>query len=140
VPVIIALKQQETQTMKTMRNNRVLGFKGLSAAMLAVAIATMVHVPTATAGHGAAWGIGGLLAGHFLTDMSNRKREQTQALNTMAYGSPSGHAVPAVVAVQAPSPTMSIEQKLNELNKLAAGGYITPEEYKAKKQALLNSL
>ena len=36
--------------------------------------------------------------------------------------------------------TATLEQKLNELNKLAAGGYITPEEYKAKKQALLSSL
>ena len=29
---------------------------------------------------------------------------------------------------------------LRYLNELAAGGYITPEEYKAKKQAILNSL
>ena len=40
----------------------------------------------------------------------------------------------------AASTSMTSEQKINQLNKLAAGGYITPEEYKAKKQAILNSL
>ena len=30
--------------------------------------------------------------------------------------------------------------KDDELNKLAAGGYITPEEYKAKKKAILDSM
>jgi hypothetical protein len=124
--------------MKTMQY-RVFGVKVLPAAALAIATSMMAYAPTATAGHGGAWAIGGLLAGHLLTDRSNQRREQTQALNTMAYGNPAGHPA-TVVAVPASSPTMTIEQKLNELNKLAAGGYITPAEYKAKKKALLDSL
>lgn len=119
--------------MKTMLD-RVSVWKALPATALAVATSMTAYAPPATAGDGGVWAIGGLLAGHLLTDLSNEKRQQTQALNTMAYGNAQGR--PAA----APSPTMTIEQKLNELNELAAGGYITPEEYKAKKQAILNSL
>ena len=32
------------------------------------------------------------------------------------------------------------QQKLDQLNKLAAGGYITPEEYKAKKKQILDNM
>ena len=32
------------------------------------------------------------------------------------------------------------QQRIAELDKLAAGGYITPEEYKAKKQSILDSM
>jgi hypothetical protein len=45
---------------------------------------------------------------------------------------------------QAPAPARSAqtttEQKLQELDKLAAGGYITPEEYKTKKKAILDGM
>jgi hypothetical protein len=34
----------------------------------------------------------------------------------------------------------SVKQRIDELDKLAAGGYITPEEYKHKKQAIIDSL
>jgi hypothetical protein len=42
----------------------------------------------------------------------------------------------APAATSAPSP----EQQLNTLDQLAAGGYITPEEYRARRQAILNSM
>ena len=32
------------------------------------------------------------------------------------------------------------QQRIAELDKLVAGGYITPEEYKKKKQAILDSM
>jgi hypothetical protein len=35
---------------------------------------------------------------------------------------------------------MTPEQKLKQLDKLAAGGYITPAEYKAKKKAILDGM
>jgi len=35
---------------------------------------------------------------------------------------------------------MTPEQRMQQLDKLAAGGYITPAEYKAKKKAILDSL
>jgi hypothetical protein len=32
------------------------------------------------------------------------------------------------------------QQRIDKLDKLAAGGYITPEEYKKKKQAVIDSM
>jgi hypothetical protein len=32
------------------------------------------------------------------------------------------------------------EQNLNQLDKLAAGGYITPVEHKARRQAILDTM
>ena len=113
--------------MKTMQQNAV-RLKVLSAAALAVTTSMTVYAPTATAGHGGAWAVGGLLAGHMLTKAHDRDNEERQ----QAYAAPA----PAPAA----STAMTPEQKINQLNKLAAGGYITPEEYKAKKQAILNSL
>ena len=34
----------------------------------------------------------------------------------------------------------SPQQRIAELDKLAAGGYITPEEYRAKKQSILDEM
>jgi hypothetical protein len=117
--------------MKTMQQ-RSAGMKALSIAVLATAVSVTAYAPKLSAGHGAAWGIGGLLAGGMLTKAYDRNKEQRR--QTVVY-------VPPPRAAAAPaSTTMTIEQKLNELNKLAAGGYITPEEYKAKKQAILDAL
>jgi hypothetical protein len=45
---------------------------------------------------------------------------------------------------QTPSPTgtatESIEDRLRTLDKLAAGGYITKQEYEARKKSILDSL
>ena len=43
-------------------------------------------------------------------------------------------------APAAPAAKPTAQQKLDQLNKLAAGGYITPEEYKAKKKAILDNM
>jgi len=43
-------------------------------------------------------------------------------------------------AAPAHSSSKSPEARIAELDKLAAGGYITPEEYKAKKKAILDSI
>jgi hypothetical protein len=41
----------------------------------------------------------------------------------------------------APAPAQkTTQQKLDELDALAARGYITPEEYKAKKQSILDAM
>ena len=43
-----------------------------------------------------------------------------------------------------PQPQVQIprtpQQKLQELDALAAGGYITPQEYKARRKAIIDSL
>ena len=85
----------------------------------------------ARANKGAAF-LGGMIAGHVVTGAVSRDRQRTQAAEYQAYSQPS-HA-PAPAAQSTP------EQKIDQLNKLAAGGYITPAEYKAKKQAILNSM
>ena len=95
------------------------------------------YVPTAAAHDNAgAWAAGGLLAGHMLTRMHMRREAAVYSAGEMQGAS----AAAPRPAAAAPSSTMTAEQKLNQLNKLAAGGYITPAEYKAKKQAILNSL
>ena len=41
---------------------------------------------------------------------------------------------------QQPTATESVEDRLRTLDKLAAGGYITKQEYDARKKAILESL
>ena len=57
-----------------------------------------------------------------------------------------GQAQPVYVQA-APAPSAapaaaqpSVEQRIQQLDKLAAGGFISPEEYKAKKQSILSGL
>jgi membrane protease subunit (stomatin/prohibitin family) len=123
--------------MKLMQH-RVYGLKVLpAAALLALATSMTVYAPSAAAhGNAGAWAAGGLLAGHMLTRMHMRREAAVYSAGEMQ----GAYAAAPAPAAAAPSTTTTLEQKLNQLNKLAAGGYITPAEYKAKKQALLNSL
>ena len=107
--------------------------KGLVTGVLVLALGMGANAP-AVAGHGAAWGIGGLIAGHELTKMSDRDERRTRAAEHQAYNQPPPAAAPAA------SSTSSVEQKLNELDTLAAKGYITKEEYTARRKALLDTL
>jgi hypothetical protein len=81
--------------------------------------------------HSGAAFLGGMLAGHVVTGAVSRDKQRTQAAEYQAYSQPR-----SAPAAQSSTP----EQKIDQLNKLAAGGYITPAEYKAKKQAILNSM
>lgn len=117
------------------------------ARLVAVFLSTLVAaqavcIPLASAGHGAAWGIGGLLAGHVLTGAIDRDKERTRAARSMAASQQGNYYVATPVAVTAPPPAsaMTPEQKLNQLDKLAAGGYITPAEYKARRKAILDGM
>lgn len=91
--------------------------------------------------HHSDWGlplVGGMVGGYALSSMMHRRDEQ-QAYQQPAqvqpvYVTPAAPAAPAV-----PSAT-SIEDKLNVLDQLAAKGYITPDQYKARRQALLDQL
>jgi hypothetical protein len=60
-------------------------------------------------------------------------QQKQQSYSSARAAQPVQQAAPA-------STTRSTEEKLAELDKLAAGGYITPEEYKAKRKAILDSL
>jgi hypothetical protein len=79
------------------------------------------------------WGlplIGGALGGYALNSLiSNRERPRTTT-----YVEPVPQYVPA-----GPS-TASIEARLRQLDQLAAGGYITPAEYKERRAEILDGL
>jgi hypothetical protein len=77
--------------------------------------------------------IGGMLTSKVLNNMSRR----TDAEERQAYNS-SRQAAPAAAA---PAPAaQSPEQRIQQLDKLAAGGYITPAEYKAKKKSIVDGM
>jgi hypothetical protein len=95
--------------------------------------------------HGGAAFLGGMLAGHLVSGAVERDKEKTAAMNDMAYGQPRSSTVyvqqPATTqSAYAPAAQQSVEERMNQLDKLAANGYITPAEYNAKKQAIIDSL
>jgi len=111
--------------MMTTRRS-VFGLNALPAACLAIAASMVGYAPMVTAhSDGAAWGIGGLLAGSMLTSAHYNRKHDNQPKQSTA---------------PAPAAPMTAEQKIQQLNTLAAGGYITPQEYKTEKQAILNSI
>jgi len=79
--------------------------------------------------------VGGILAGKVVHNMKQR----TEAEQQQAYYAQQQAQQPVQQAAPAAS-SQTTEQKLAELDKLAANGYITPAEYKAKRQAVLDSM
>jgi hypothetical protein len=59
--------------------------------------------------------------------------EEQQAANSSRQAAPAPAPAPAPAA-QTP------EQRIAQLDKLAAGGYITPAEYKAKKKSIIDGM
>ena len=79
--------------------------------------------------------IGGAVTAKVLSNMSRRtEAEEQQAANSSRQAAPAAAAPAPAPAAQTP------QQRLDQLDKLAAGGYITPEEYKAKKKAIVDSM
>lgn len=86
---------------------------------------------TAHAGNAGAF-IGGVVTAKVLNNMSRRtEAEEQQAANSSRQAAPAAAPAPAA---QTP------EQRIAQLDKLAAGGYITPEEYKAKKKTIIDGM
>jgi hypothetical protein len=117
--------------------------------IILVAFITMAIVPglktEARAGAGAF--LGGMLAGHLISGAVQRDKVRTAA----AVESVSQPKTQTVYVQQVPAATTSsqpaaqaakpsVEQRLKELDKLAKDGYITPEEYKARKKAIIDSI
>jgi hypothetical protein len=73
--------------------------------------------------------LGGMIASRVLQNIGERTRAEDYA----------AYSKPQTVVVQQPSHTSaaSAEERIKQLDKLAAGGYITPEEYKQKKKQIL---
>jgi hypothetical protein len=92
---------------------------------------------TARAGSGAAF-LGGMVAGHVVGGFVRRDRAKTAAAVNQSYSQPT--TVVVKETAPAPSASKSVEQRLSELDDLAKKGIITKDEYKARRQAILDSL
>ncbi|MCG6953844.1 MAG: hypothetical protein LJE90_15850 [Betaproteobacteria bacterium] len=108
------------------------------AALCAACAGTMGFGATAQASDSAGWFLGGMLAarlGSAIKQSVDAQKQQAAAMqeqNAMRMAPP-----PPPPQVQIPK---TPQQKLQELDALAAGGYITPQEYKARRKAILDSL
>ena len=119
---------------------------GLGPVLMAFIITTiMPGLPTeARADKGAAF-LGGMVAGHIIGGAVRRSKIRTAAAVQTANQSKTQtvyvqQPATTTVAQSATAAKPSTEDRLKELDKLATGGYITPEEYKAKKKAILDSI
>lgn len=98
------------------------------------AIAFSVTVPVLADGAGAfLGGIAVAKIGRSIRENNEAQRDQADAAQQQAYYAQQQ----AQQAQQAPK---SAEDKIAELDTLAAGGYITPAEYKSRKKAILDSM
>jgi hypothetical protein len=81
---------------------------------------------------------GAFLGGMVTSKVINNMERRTDAEEAQAYDS----APPTQTVVVAPAEpaAQTPEQRIQQLDKLAAGGYITPAEYKAKKKAILDGM
>jgi hypothetical protein len=129
--------------METNRKHLKLALGPVLAAIIITTI--MPGLPTeARAGKGVAF-LGGMVAGHIVGGAVRRSKIRTAAAVQEA-NEPKTQTVyvqqPATTTSAQPAPAAkpSAEDRIKELDKLAAGGYITPEEYKAKKKAILASM
>ncbi len=87
------------------------------------------------AGKGGAF-VGGLIGGHVLTNMAGRAERRTEAAEYQAY---SQQPAPAP-APAAPSSQSSVQDRLDTLDKLAANGTITKEEYQKRRKAIIDGI
>jgi hypothetical protein len=134
----------EEKDMNTISKNRVVNLNRFVAVMIAITIGFTVmpgFVPKAQAhsDKGAAF-LGGMVAGHVLGGFVRRDKKRTRAMEREAYDQPRTVYQAAPAPPPAPAAKPTAQQRLQELDKLAAGGYITPEEYKAKKKAIIDGI
>jgi hypothetical protein len=101
-----------------------------------VVSATAITASTPIHAGAAGWFIGGVAASR----IGHNMRERTQAEQQQANYSQQSAVYQASTSQTSASQNLSPEARIQQLDKLAAGGYITPEEYKTKKEAILNSL
>ena len=96
-------------------------------------------VPKVHSHDGAAF-LGGMVAGHVLGGFVRRDRMRTAAEVDRPINRARSNRPPRPLRPLRPAAKPTAQQRIQELDKLAAGGYITPQEYKAKKKAILDSL
>ena len=118
--------------MNRIRNGSVVKYNKIAVILIAIMIGFPI-VPgfktEAQASSGAAF-LGGMVAAHVVGGAIRRDRIRTAAAVETA--NQPRQAAPAAAAPQ------TREQKLQQLDKLAAGGYVTPAEYKSRKKAIVD--
>jgi len=110
-------------------------YKKTTTSMLALiiglgGIASTVSIPVHASGAGA------FLGGIAVAKIGRNIRDRTEAEQDQAYYAQQNAQINQAQASQQQSP----EARIKQLDKLAAGGYITPAEYKTKKQQILDSM
>jgi len=80
---------------------------------------------------------GAFIGGVFATKLMQNSNRRTNAQEQQAYSS---QQQSRPVAQSSAPASQSAEQRIQELDKLAAGGYITPAEYKSKKKAIIDGM
>ena len=93
---------------------------------------TLPAAPALAGGAGAF--LGGMIASNVLTNMNDR----TQAEQYQAYSQP--QTVVVHDSGGSRSGGGSAESRIKQLDKLAAGGYITPAEYNQKKKQRIDTM
>jgi hypothetical protein len=107
----------------------------LIASATLVAAALTATVPAQAGGDAGAF-VGGMLTSRVMHNM----HERTQAEQQQAYYAQQNSQQQQVRQAAPAASSQTTQQKLDELDKLAAGGYITPAEYKAKKQSIIDAM
>jgi hypothetical protein len=128
--------------MKKMRKHLPVSLKIILVVLVAITVA-VTAIPgfytQARADKGAAF-VGGLVAGHVVSGAVHRSKVRTAAAVQTAENSQPRQTYAQPAPAPAPAAHRTPEQKIKELDKLAAGGYITPAEYKSRKKAILDSM
>ena len=139
-PLPVAHKRSLAMFNNVIRNLRVPLIIAIIIPIVALGISGTHNV--AKANEGAAF-LGGMVAGHVVGGAVRRSKIRTYA----ALESASQPKTTETVYVQQPTSTTttqatttSPEQKLSQLDKLAADGYITKEEYQTRRKAVLDSM
>ena len=107
-----------------------------SAALGAACAAAMTISFPAQADDAAGWFLGGVLA----TKLVGAIKKSVDAQEQQAQAMQQSNAMRMAPPPPPPPIPKTPQQKLQELDALAAGGYITPAEYKARRKAILDSL
>ena len=126
--------------MNTQCKNGVVNLRKAMVVLVAVAVC-FAMLPgfkgVAQAGKGAAF-LGGALVGGVVKGAVDRSERRTRADESQAHSAQQQQRAPA--AAPAPAAKPSAESRIQQLDKMAAGGYITPAEYKTKKAAILSEM
>ncbi|NOR23193.1 MAG: hypothetical protein GQ542_02155 [Desulforhopalus sp.] len=124
--------------MNTISKNRVVNMNKVVVVLVAITVCFTIlpgFKTEAQAGKGAAF-LGGMVAGHVITGAVSRSERRTEAEESQAYSQQRS----AQQAAPAPAAKPTAESRIKQLDKLAAGGYITPAEYKTKKKAIVDGM